>query len=63
MVSKIIKTLCWSTAALCFYIIIITGDPRVFGATGLVGFIATWILFRWDMLEDWVTSYFEEDNK
>ena len=52
MITKIIRVLLWIICFLCLYIILTAYDIQTFGVVGFVGFIATWILIRWNKYEE-----------
>jgi ABC-type iron transport system FetAB permease component len=52
MSTIIIKSILWIICFLCLYIILTTHDIQTFGVVGFVGFIATWILIRWNKYEN-----------
>ena len=52
MWNLIIKSILWVICFICLYIILTTYDIQTFGVVGFVGFIATWILIRWNKYED-----------
>ena len=60
MRTLIIKSILWIICFLCLYIILTTYDIQTFGVVGFIGFISTWILFRWNKYEDKVIEKFDD---
>ena len=52
MITKMIRVLLWLICFMCLYIILTAYDVQTFGVVGFVGFIATWILIRWNKYEE-----------
>ena len=52
MIAKMIKVLLWWICCVCLYMILTTRDVETFGVVGFVGFIATWVLIRWNKYDD-----------
>jgi|10_taG_2_1085330.scaffolds.fasta_scaffold20122_8 hypothetical protein len=54
MLKTIIKSILWCTIFSCLFTILTVHDPRAFGIVAFVGFLCTWVLFRWDKFEDYL---------
>jgi len=54
MIKQAIKTALWIISVICLYTIITIQDPRGFGIVAAVGFICTWVLFRWEKFEEYL---------
>ena len=52
MTEQIIKTLLWMTSSICLYSLLTTFDNLVFFLSGFIGLCSTWILIKWDKLND-----------
>jgi|TARA_Y100000310_G_scaffold133925_1_gene132915 hypothetical protein len=49
-----IKAILWMISIMCMAMIITIKDPREFGIIAFVGFISTYVLIRWEKLEEYL---------
>jgi len=55
-----IKSILVIIMVLCLYTILTTLDVQIFSIAGFIGFIATWILIRWNKYESKVKDTFKD---
>ena len=52
MKEQVIKTMLWMTCFICLYNILTTFSGLVFSMSGFIGLCSTWILIKWDDIND-----------